>query len=89
MGGLAEGIPVVIVVLGTVFIGGIAVLTAWIHVLYDSFRGGSLPIPLSLYLLTVAVLADLLVMFSLGATPVSALFFLSTWGWPLLIFTSG
>lgn len=89
MGGFAVDIPVQVVLLGTVFIGGLFVLLAWIRVISGSFRGESLSVPSSLYLVTVAVLADLLAMFSFDTTPANALFFLSTWGWPLLMFTSG
>jgi hypothetical protein len=89
MFGFAVGIPVLIVLLGTVFVGGVSVLAAWIHVISTSIRGNSGSIPVSLILLTVAVLADLLALFSLDSTPASVFFFLSTWGWPLLMFTSG
>jgi hypothetical protein len=89
MGGFATGIPVLIVLTGTVFIGGLSVLIAWIHVISGSFRGEPVSVPSSLYLLSVAVLVDLLALLSLDTTPANALFFLSTWGWPLLMFTSG
>jgi hypothetical protein len=90
MGGLATGIPVLIVLLGTVFIGGLSVLIAWILVVSGALKGQSVTIPSSLFLLTLAVLADLLAMLLLDKAPANAaLFFLSTWGWPLLMFTSG
>lgn len=88
MFGFDAGIPALLVLLGTVFIGGSLVLIAWIALILRAFRSGKWDLPIPLWLLTGAVIADGVSAGALDATPNAAPFFFALsglWFAPMLL----
>jgi hypothetical protein len=77
MGGLSVGIPALLVLLGTIFIGGMFVLISWLLVVSKVVRTQQWNIPTPIWLLTAAILADCVGAKALDATPSDGAFFFS------------
>lgn len=89
MGGFAVGIPAVLVLLGTVFIGGLFVLIVWLIVIFRVVRTQHWDIPSPIWLLSAAVLADYVGAKAMDATPVDGPFFFAIRnGWFLFMLLS-
>ena len=82
MFGFDVGIPVLLIGFSTIAVGSICLTVTWCRVIYVFLRTRRWTIPISLFLLSLAVLADLIAMFAMDSTPSSPVFFLSSWGGP-------